>query len=134
MGAALKRLPFDEQLERTTPGGSSSSSNCLAGGARVTLVGLEATPSLNGKGAVIRGHDPMTGRWQVVIVANGEVKSVMPDKLRPAGEPVILLPDDLVVISTPGQAVDRQRGKVLRYRHDLCRYEVELEPAELSAD
>jgi len=141
---ALDKLGDQPPEQQQVGQDESESAQSLSIGARVSLVGLKSSAELNGKGAVVRSYNGMSGRWEVVVVASNEVKGVRADNLRPAGEPFILLPGDRVLLhdlkSTSGQALNGQEGEVVRYRHNLGRYEVMLlgdeskEPKALKID
>jgi len=111
-------------------GGSSLPSRsrpALGIGARVTVVGLKKAESLNGQGAVIQRYNAVNGRWEAMINFTGEIKALRAENLRPAGE-LVLAPGDTCRIhglkSESGQALNGQEGEVLRYLHDVSRYEI----------
>mmetsp|Transcript_100515 Transcript_100515/g.279946 ORF Transcript_100515/g.279946 Transcript_100515/m.279946 type:complete len:324 (+) Transcript_100515:117-1088(+) len=98
-------------------------------GARVTVVGLKNAEALNGQGAVIQRYNPVNGRWEAMVNFTGEVKALRAENLRPAGE-LVLEPGDVCRIhglkTDAGQALNGQEGEVLRYLHDVSRYEVRV--------
>jgi len=106
---------------------SSFSRPVLANGASVTVVGLKNSEALNGQGAIVQRYNSVNGRWEARLNHTGEVKAFRAENLWPAGE-LLLQPGDAVRIyglkSDTGQALNGLEGKVLRYLHDVSRYEV----------
>mmetsp|Transcript_22805 Transcript_22805/g.72202 ORF Transcript_22805/g.72202 Transcript_22805/m.72202 type:complete len:328 (+) Transcript_22805:75-1058(+) len=126
----VDKLP---ELERQGPAADAAqlarSRPALSIGARVTVVGLKNAEALNGQGAVIQRYNAVNGRWEASINFTGEIKALRAENLRPAGE-LVLQPGDSCRIhslkSETGQALNGQEGTVLRYLHDVSRYEVDV--------
>lgn len=111
------------------PAPSMRSRPALQIGARVTVVGLKNQESLNGQGAVIKRYNAVNGRWEAVMNFSGEVKALRAENLRPAGELVLQAGDACRVHSLKsevGQAFNGKEGRILKYLHDVSRYEVEV--------
>lgn len=108
-------------------GSAPRSRPALAIGARVTVVGLRNAEALNGQGAEIVRYNGVNGRWEARVNISGEVKAFRAENLRPAGE-LIFHPGDRARIhglkSDTGQALNGLECEVLRYLHDVSRYEV----------
>lgn len=102
----------------------------LGHGVRVTVVGLTNAPNLNGQGATVVKFNPVNGRWEAKLHLGGEVKSFRAENLHPAGE-LVLETGDRVRIhslkSDAGQALNDKEAEVVRYMHEVSRYEVMVE-------
>mmetsp|Transcript_71676 Transcript_71676/g.184852 ORF Transcript_71676/g.184852 Transcript_71676/m.184852 type:complete len:328 (+) Transcript_71676:166-1149(+) len=125
--AALDKL--GDQEPPPAGGGMSHARAALTLGASVTVVGLKNADQLNGQGAQIMRYNGVNGRWEARVNSSGEIKAFRAENLRPAGE-LVLETGDAVRIhglkSESGQALNGQEGHVLRYLHDVSRYEVQL--------
>lgn len=114
---------------------SSGSGECpksmsaLTIGGRVTVLGLKNAEHLNGQGAEIVRYNAVNGRWEARVNITGEVKAFRAENLRPAGEMVFESGDRARIHSLrseAGQTLNRQVCEVLRYLHDVSRYEVRV--------
>merc|ERR1719265_760205 len=101
----------------------------LMPGNQVTIVGLSNAANLNGQGATVSRFNAINGRWEAILHLSGEVKAFRAEHLRPAGE-LVLEAGDIVRInglkSDAGQHLNGKEGKIVRYMHDVSRYEVLL--------
>lgn len=101
----------------------------LSIGARVTVVGLKSAEALNGQGAEVVRFNAVNGRWEARVNITGEVKAFRAENLRPAGERVFE-PDDRARIhglqSDTGKVLNGLECQILRYLHDVSRYEVQV--------
>eukprot|EP00933_Yihiella_yeosuensis_P046070 TRINITY_DN41539_c0_g1_i1.p1 TRINITY_DN41539_c0_g1~~TRINITY_DN41539_c0_g1_i1.p1 ORF type:complete len:318 (-),score=41.16 TRINITY_DN41539_c0_g1_i1:509-1462(-) len=120
-------------------GGAAQSRPALYLGAQVTVTGLKNAPTLNGKGARVTRFNAVNGRWEACLNHSGEIKAFRAENLRPAGE-LVLQPGDEVRIhglqSESGQVLNGKTVSVIRYLHDISRYEVDVDgaPKALKAD
>merc|ERR1719247_3677313 len=99
----------------------------LSIGAEVTLVGLKSASELNGEAATIARYNVLTGRWEATLNRTGETKAFRAENLRPVGEVVFSVGDDVVIDglqSEAGKVLNGQVGKIVSYLHDGARYEV----------
>lgn len=110
-------------------GGAPRANPALTLGARVTVIGLRSAEALNGQGAQIVRFNGVNGRWEARVNISGEVKSFRAENLRPAGE-LIFEPGARARIhslrSESGSVLNGEVCQVLRYLHDVSRYEVRL--------
>jgi len=121
-------LPCDPEMPKSRP--------ALSLGSHVTVVGLRAADEFNGQGAVIVRYNPVNGRWEARLNLNGDIKAFRAENLRPAGE-LVLEPGDNVKIhglkSNQGQVLNGLEGEVLRYMHDVSRYQIQIKGGESKA-
>merc|ERR1711865_108660 len=98
-------------------------------GNRVTIVGLTNATDLNGQGATVSKFNPWNGRWEVFLHLSGITKALRAENLRPSGE-LVLEAGDRVKIwglkTESGQELNGQEAEIVRYMHDVSRYEVRL--------
>lgn len=131
--ASLDKLGVDNTSPEYT---DVKSPPALLPDSQVTIVGLTNAGHLNGQGATITRFNPLNGRWEAQLHLSGEVKALRAENLRPAGE-LVLEEDDRVKIwglkSEAGQEMNGQEGVIVRYLHDVSRYEVRLESHETKA-
>lgn len=101
----------------------------LSIGARVTVIGLRNASNLNGQGAQIVYFNPVNGRWEAQVNISGEIKAFRAENLRPAGE-LVFEPGDKARIHSlkteSGKALNGLTCEILRYLHDVSRYEVRV--------
>merc|ERR1740121_3432813 len=125
----LDRLADVDQSSESSEGAAKSRPS-LSIGARVTVVGLKSAGNLNGQGAQIVYFNPVNGRWEAQVNISGEIKAFRAENLRPAGE-VVLVPGDIARIhdlkSESGKALNGRTCEILRYLHDISRYEVRID-------
>jgi len=130
--AALDKLggAEDKQAEVIL---ESKSQPALLPGSRVTIVGLTSCAGLNGMGATVTRYNALNGRWEAQLHLSGQLKALRAEHLRPAGE-LVLETGDLVRVgglkTDSGQALNGQEGKILRYLHEVSRYEVRFESTD----
>lgn len=114
---------------------TSMSRPALMPGNQVTIVGLTSAAKLNGQGATVTRYNPLNGRWEACLHLSGEVKALRAENLRPAGE-LVLEAGDRVRIgnlkSESGQALNGKEGEIVRYMHEVSRYEVMLDETNLT--
>jgi hypothetical protein len=105
----------------------------LLPGNKVTIVGLTAATRLNGQGATVARYNAINGRWEVVLHISGERKGMRAEHLRAVGE-LVLEPGDRVRVlglkSESGQELNGKEGQVVRYMHEVSRYEICLDGTE----
>lgn len=121
---------LDKLVEETSCPDAPKSTPALMPGTQVTIVGLVNVANLNGQGATIHRFNPVNGRWEAIVHLSGAVKAFRAENLRPAGE-LVLTPDDRIRVrglkSDTGQANNGKEGTVIRYLHEVSRYEVVLD-------
>jgi len=133
--AALHKLGgYDGQAgEGNTEAATSRAA--LMPGNRVTIIGLASATDLNGQGATVSKFNPWNGRWEVFLHLSGVVKALRAENLRPAGE-LVLETGDCVRIwglkSVSGQELNGKEAEIIRYMHEVSRYEVRLESSEVT--
>lgn len=124
--ASLDKLD-EEKDANVTPSKSRPALEC---GVRVTIIGLTNQSQLNGQGATVLRYSPVNGRWEAKLHLGGDVKALRAENLRPAGE-LALEAGDCVRVhslkSDAGQALNGKQGKVVRYMHEVSRYEVSID-------
>jgi len=127
--AALDQSPLEEDIPES---GQPRARPALTIGGRVTVTGLKSAEALNGQGAQIVRYNGVNGRWEARVNISGEVKAFRAENLRPAGE-LVLEPGAVVRIhglkTEAGQVMNGQEAEVLRYLHDVSRYEVKVDGA-----
>jgi len=136
--AGLSKLggayPCDESQFYESP--VSACKQALQPGTRVTIVGLKTMESINGQGATIMRFNAVNGRWEAMLNMTGELKAFRAENLRPAGE-LVLQPGDTCRIhslqSELGKALNGQEGEVVRYSHEVSRYEIRLPSGKVKA-
>jgi hypothetical protein len=120
----LKDEPIEDDEE-----GKFRSCPALSIGSQVTIVALTNATHLNGQGATIERFSPVNGRWEAFLHMSGETKAFRAENLRPAGEVVFQSGDQVRIRglkSENGQALNGKSGEIIRYLHDVSRYEVKL--------
>jgi len=131
LDSADKAADLADEAGGLTERGPSQAS--LMPGNKVTLVGLANAAHLNGQGATISRFNAFNGRWEVFLHLSGEVKALRAENLRPAGELVLEAGDRIMIRglkSDSGQALNGKEGKIIRYMHEVSRYEVKLEETQ----
>merc|ERR1712084_80337 len=77
----------------------------------------------------IHRYNAVNGRWEARLNFTGEVKAFRAENLRPAGE-IVFEPGDPCRIhglkSEAGVALNGMQGTIVRYLHENCRYEVNI--------
>mmetsp|Transcript_87134 Transcript_87134/g.164295 ORF Transcript_87134/g.164295 Transcript_87134/m.164295 type:complete len:309 (+) Transcript_87134:53-979(+) len=124
--ASLDKLD-EEKAGDATPSKSRPALGC---GVRVTIIGLTNQSQLNGQGATVLRYSPVNGRWEAKLHLGGEVKALRAENLRPAGELALESGDRVRVHSLKsdaGQALNGKEGQVVRYMHEVSRYEVSID-------
>jgi hypothetical protein len=119
----------DDNCEAGDDRDCPKSNTALEIGSQVTIVGLTNAAELNGQGATISRYNHMSGRWEACLHISGETKAFRAEHLRPVGE-LVFTAGDLVRIrglkSESGQTLNGQQGEIIRYMHEVSRYEVQL--------
>jgi len=126
---AVERLGDADPEASSAFEAAARSRAALSVGARVTVIGLRNAEALNGQGAQIVRFNAVNGRWEARVNATGELKAFRAENLRPAGE-LIFEPGDRAKIhglqTESGQTLNGLTCEILRYKHEVSRYEVRL--------
>lgn len=126
---SMSKLEDEKSEETEDEDGKSRSAPALSVGAQVTVVGLTNADYLNGQGATISRFSPVNGRWEAFLHMTGETKAFRAENLRPAGEVVFQSGDHVKIRglkSESGKALNGTDGEIIRYMHDVSRYEVRI--------
>merc|ERR1719235_1609508 len=128
--SALRQLK--DKDDQDDPG-TTRPKPALMVGSRVTVVCSTKAPELNGQGATVHRYNPMNGRWEAIVHMSGKVKAFRAENLRPAGELVLETGDRILVRGLKketGKAHNGTEGEVIRYMHEVSRYEIQLNNCE----
>jgi len=126
-------LPSLDKLSterEATEGYAGTSTPALLPGSQVTIVGLVSAADLNGQGATVSRFNALNGRWEAMVHLSGKMTAFRAENLRPAGDLVLEAGDRIKLgglKSETGQTQNGKEGEVIRYMHDVSRYEVRLD-------
>jgi hypothetical protein len=127
--ASLEKLEELKSEATEDDDGKTHSAPALSIGSQVTVVGLTNATHLNGQGATIERFSPVNGRWEAFLHMSGDTKAFRAENLRPAGEVVFQSGDQVRIRglkSESGKALNGKDGEIVRYMHDVSRYEVQI--------